>query len=95
MSVSEVRAALLPEHVVAYTTVMTVLVRLAQKGRVERAKHGRAYRYTPVEPRADYEARRMAEILHAVDDRSLTLARFVESLDQGELRSLRKAIGDQ
>lgn len=45
-SVSQVRAAL--ERPLAYTTVMTVLERLAAKGAVERRKQGRAFVYGPL-----------------------------------------------
>ncbi len=45
-SVADVRASL--GRPLAYTTVMTVLDRMTAKGVVDRRKHGRAYRYTPV-----------------------------------------------
>lgn len=50
-TVKELRARLLPERPLAYTTVMTVMDRLARKGVVERRKQGRAHVYTSaVEP---------------------------------------------
>lgn len=45
-TVAEVRAGL--GRPLAYTTVMTVLERMANKGVVDRRKLGRAYRYSPV-----------------------------------------------
>jgi predicted transcriptional regulator len=45
-SVADVRAGL--SRPLAYTTVMTVLERMAAKGVVDRRKLGRAYRYSPV-----------------------------------------------
>lgn len=45
LSVREVRDRLLPRRPLAYTTVLTVLDRLAQKGAVTRRKSGRAHRY--------------------------------------------------
>ena len=45
-SVADVRASL--GRPLAYTTVMTVLDRMTAKGVVDRRKHGRAYRYSPV-----------------------------------------------
>ncbi len=47
-TVQEVRDALEPRRSLAYTTVMTVMSRLAEKGVLERRKEGRAYYYTPV-----------------------------------------------
>ena len=46
-NVGQVRQALLPRRDLAYTTVMTVLDRLARKGGVERRKVGRSFLYSP------------------------------------------------
>ncbi len=46
-TVHEIRARLLPDRPLAYTTVMTVMDRLARKGVVEREKRGRAHLYRP------------------------------------------------
>ncbi|MCL6481466.1 MAG: BlaI/MecI/CopY family transcriptional regulator [Firmicutes bacterium] len=47
-SVRQVHAALQPIRPRAYTTIMTILDRLAQKGYVERRKRGRAWVYRPL-----------------------------------------------
>lgn len=47
-SVRQVHAALQPVRSRAYTTIMTILDRLAQKGFVERRKRGRAWVYRPL-----------------------------------------------
>lgn len=46
-TVREVRERLYPERPLAYTTIMTVMGRLARKGLVEREKRGRAHLYRP------------------------------------------------
>ena len=46
-NVSEVRGAVAESKPLAYTTVMTVLERLAKKNVVSRRKVGRAFVYTP------------------------------------------------
>ncbi len=46
-TVADVRGELNPTRPLAYTTVMTVLDRLARKGAADRAKKGRGYLYTP------------------------------------------------
>ena len=46
-TVQDVKDALEPRRTLAYTTIMTVMSRLAEKGVVERRKEGRAYYYTP------------------------------------------------
>ena len=47
-SVKDVRKALTGNRSLAYTTVMTVLDRLARKGGVSRRKVGRSFIYVPV-----------------------------------------------
>lgn len=47
-TVHEIRARLLPERVLAYTTVMTVMEYLAKKELVAREKRGRAFVYRPL-----------------------------------------------
>ncbi|HYK16409.1 MAG TPA: BlaI/MecI/CopY family transcriptional regulator [Bryobacteraceae bacterium] len=47
-SVKDVRDGLTANRNLAYTTVMTVLDRLARKGGVARRKVGRSFRYEPV-----------------------------------------------
>src|ERR1700733_1834089 len=46
-TVREIRDLLAPRTPRAYTTIMTIMDRLARKGIVERRKAGRAYIYTP------------------------------------------------
>lgn len=83
----------------AYTTVMTTLSRLHEKGAVERRRAGRAFRYTPVMDQADIAAARMRAMLESGYDRSAVLSRFVGSLSpEDELlvaEMLREADGDQ
>jgi predicted transcriptional regulator len=47
VTVQDVKDALEPRHSLAYTTVMTVMSRLAAKGVLNRQKEGRAFCYTP------------------------------------------------
>jgi len=91
----EVRDRMGVEHQVAYTTVMTVMVRLLKKGRLARTRRGRAYSYEPTENRAEYVARRMEELLHAAGDRSTALARFLENLSASERHDVRRALDEQ
>ena len=59
-TVEDVRARLLPERPLAYTTVMTVMGRLARKGLVTRPTRGRAPVYASAVPRESIRG-------HAVD----------------------------
>jgi predicted transcriptional regulator len=68
----------------AYTTVMTALARLHEKGAVKRAKVGRAYAYTPILDESGIAAARMRDLLGAGADRDAVLARFVGTLSEEE-----------
>ncbi len=72
----------------AYTTVMTALSRLHEKGTARRERAGRAYAYTPVLDQSGISAARMRDVLDAGDDRAAVLARFVGSLSDEEERVL-------
>jgi predicted transcriptional regulator len=88
----EVAAALDDQHPVAYTTAMTILVRLWEKGMVERRVSGRAFAYHPVLTRDEWAAQRMHESLSTAGDRSAALSHFVDSLDAKQLGQLRRAV---
>ena len=76
----------------AYTTVMTTLSRLAEKGALRQSREGRAFRYSlaaPVDAVDDaVAARRMRRLLSDSSDRAGVLARFVAELDPDEERML-------
>ena len=76
----------------AYTTVMTILVRLWQKGRLERQRDGRAFAYKPRQSKAEYAASRMGEVLVGVEDRSSTLSHFLAGLQPGDRAQLRRLL---
>lgn len=80
----------LPGRRRAYTTVLTVLTRLHEKGLVERVPAGKAHRYRPSGTPAEIEARRIQEVLAASEDPEAVLAHFVEGLarDPELLRTL-------
>jgi len=86
---AEVREAVAPD--LAYTSVNTVLTRLWEKGRLDRVRRGRSFRYTAAASEAQHRAKVMTEELEVAGDRRAVLSRFVEELgpdDLGALRSL-------
>ena len=89
---AQVRDALGGE--LAYTTVMTVMARLYDRGLLARKRSGRAYAYTVVGDPAQVTARRMHRILDVDADRAGVLARFVDGLT-GEDEHLLRALLDQ
>jgi predicted transcriptional regulator len=86
-----VRERLRPREL-AYTTVMTILVRLLGKGMVDRDQVGRAYAYRPRQTREERAAQRMGELLATTDDRSVVLSQFVASLPPDQVEELRRAL---
>lgn len=78
----------------AYTTVMTILSRLYDKGAVTRSRRGRRFTYAPVDDAAGLAARRMRKLLDAGPDRNSVLARFVSDLSEDDERVLRAVLRD-
>jgi predicted transcriptional regulator len=91
MTPGEVHAGL-QDSALAYTTVMTVLVRLWQKGRVKRQRDGRAYAYHPVVTREQDAAARMEELLAAAGNRSAALSHFLAAIDPADRDQLRRLL---
>jgi predicted transcriptional regulator len=78
----------------AYTTVVTILARLHDKGTLGRHKDGRSFRYAPADDPAGLAARRLARMLDAEPDREGVLARFVSGLSGTDEELLRRALSD-
>jgi len=80
LTVRQVHDLLSRDRDLAYTTVMTVLDRLAKKGVVTQEKADRAYRYGPVQTREQMTAGLMLDALSAAPDQDAALAQFVGQL---------------
>jgi predicted transcriptional regulator len=76
----------------AYTTVMTILGRLLDKGLASRRPEGRAYAYRAAISEAELTARRMGAVLDAAQDRTAALTGFVGTLSKRDAAALRRAI---
>lgn len=92
MTAGEVQRALTGD--LAYTTVLTILVRLHDKGALERERRGRAYAYRPVSDEPGLVARRMRRALDERPDRDAVLARFVDDLSDDDEQTLRRLLGE-
>jgi predicted transcriptional regulator len=77
----------------AYTTVMTTLGRLFEKGAVTRERTGRAYAYALTDG-ASVTARRMRQVLDSNADREVVLARFLDELGPDERPVLARLLRD-
>jgi predicted transcriptional regulator len=76
----------------AYTTVMTVLDRLAGKGMVQRRREGRAWRYRAAASREAHIAQLMLDALDLGGSRDAALVRFARSVTGTEAEVLRAAL---
>ena len=76
----------------AYTTVMTILVRLHDKGVIDREKAGRAYAYRPVVAESDVVADQVRRLLERGNSRSAVLQGLVDGLEPGDERLLRELL---
>lgn len=96
-TVAEVREEL--EDDLAYTTVLTVLQTLEEKGHVEHEQEGRAYRYHPVVDRDEAGSSAVSYMLRKVFRGSprMLLSRLVSDRDlsEEELRELRSLLDER
>lgn len=92
VTVREVLEDLQKERSIAYTTVMTVLDNLHQKGWVRREAEGRAYRYEAVSTRAAYAAALMNEAWSASDNPAAALVAFFGMMSPEQRQALRDAV---
>ncbi|MEV6582832.1 BlaI/MecI/CopY family transcriptional regulator [Streptomyces sp. NPDC051582] len=91
VTVREVLEDLQQERSIAYTTVMTVMDNLHQKGWVRREAEGRAYRYTAVSTRAAYSAALMNEAWSTSDNPAAALVAFFGMMSAEQRDALRDA----
>jgi predicted transcriptional regulator len=91
-TVEQIRSALPPRYRSAYTTVQTVLNRLAERGLLTRSREGGAIRYAPRVTEAEYLSRSIGQTLAAAsrDARQTALAQLIGGLDKNELDELRR-----
>lgn len=92
VTVREVLEDLQRERSIAYTTVMTVMDNIRQKGWLRREAHGRAYRYEAVSTRAAYSAALMNDAWAASDNPAAALVAFFGMMSPEQREALRDAI---
>lgn len=73
----------------AYTTVMTILVRLHDKGVIEREKIGRAYAYRPMVQETTVIAEQVRRLLERGTDRTAVLQGLIDGLAPDDATVLR------
>ena len=98
LTVREVHDVLVKDRDIAYTTVMTVLDRMARKQLVDREREGRAWRYRPARSRGEMTAEVMRQALDEfaaatnTRDREAALVAFVGASSDADREVLREAL---
>ncbi len=96
-TVRQVHEALCLHRDLAYTTVMTVLQRLAKKNLVVQHRDDRAHRYAPTHGRDELVAGLMVDALHQASDRGIrraALVHFIERVGVDEADAMRAALAE-
>ncbi|MCH9667550.1 MAG: BlaI/MecI/CopY family transcriptional regulator [Actinomycetia bacterium] len=96
-TVRQVHEVLSVHRDLAYTTIMTVLQRLAKKNLVVQHRDDRAHRYAPAYGRDELVAGLMVDALDQAADsgsREAALVHFVERVGYDEAAALRRALAD-
>ena len=98
-TVSEVVEGLPPDVALAYSTVLTTLRILENKGYLRHRKEGRAYVYTPLVGRDQAKEKAVTHLLRRFFEGSpeLLMLNLVEGrkIDPEELKRLRKRIAEE
>ena len=94
LTVRAVHEALTSRRDVAYTTVMTVLDRMAKKGLVTQDRVGRAFEYAAASTREEMTAELMRSTLTELSDQdpAAALVAFVGEASAAEREALRRAL---
>ncbi|HTJ76613.1 MAG TPA: BlaI/MecI/CopY family transcriptional regulator [Acidimicrobiales bacterium] len=78
----------------AYTTVTTILVRLHEKGVIERTKVGRAFAYRPLVAETEVVAEQVRRLLDHGADRTAVVRGLLDGLRPGDETLLRAMLAD-
>lgn len=76
----------------AYTTILTVVTHLHQKGWVKREKRGRAYIFWPSRSREEATSLAVRELLDNSVDPAAVLLRFARTVSGAEYEALRRGL---
>lgn len=98
-SVREVLLELEKIKDIAYTTVMTVMVRLHEKGFIKRSKEGQAFIYSPAVSKEELKKQTIRNIFKSLlaDSSSVAMVQFVDEIakDPDSLSQLQELINQR
>lgn len=100
VTVREIWIALQPERALAYTTIMTVMSRLADKRVLAKRKQGKTYYYRAVGTRDEFVTQRaeraVRDVLASFGDAAMALfLRELDAVDQERLAALRDLAAEE
>lgn len=100
VSVRDVYQELLLRREIAYTTVMTIMGRLADKGLLSKETKGNAFIYTPVMSRSEFTKKVVAQVLDGLLDEFAepTYNHLVDRMskeDEAKIEELEKMIKEK
>jgi predicted transcriptional regulator len=90
-TVRDVLEALAQTRPLAYTTVMTVMSRLADKGLLVVDKQGKTYHYRPAYSREEFEAQAVGQVVQSLINNfggEMAISQFVEQLSAADPEQL-------
>ncbi len=91
VTVRDVLEALARKRPLAYTTVMTVMGRLADKGLLRAEKRGKTYLYRATRTREEFEAQTAGEMVHSLIGDfggEIAISQFVKHLSETDPEQL-------
>lgn len=92
-SVRQVFSRLKKKRKIAYTTVMTVMTRLAQKGILRRQlDESGAYIYTPIQDKSSFFAAASKKVINNLikEFGEVAVAQFIDAVESSNLKDLEK-----
>ncbi|QBJ96345.1 BlaI/MecI/CopY family transcriptional regulator [Rhodococcus sp. ABRD24] len=90
MSVHDLLATLSERKQFAYTTILTVVTHLHEKGWVDREKRSRAYFYRPARTREEATSQALRELLDSSNDSAAVLLHFARTISDAEREALQR-----
>lgn len=92
VSVRDIFETLIGTREIAYTTVMTIMGRLAEKGLLTRRKEGNAFLFSPVITREDFTAQLVDNVVDDLlsDFSEAAMASFINRVGEKDLEAIEK-----
>ena len=87
VTVRDVLGVLSRKRELAYTTIMTVMGRLADKGLLIAEKRGKTYHYRPAHTREEFEAQVAGQVVHSLIadfGGEIAVSQFIKELSEAD-----------